>query len=74
MAQAKWLREREGIVVYENHMLDSSHLGETTFMPVRYLAEEDDKLHWAPMQNRPEGGLPSLFACDEVHEYPVDTL
>ena len=56
----KWLMERGGIIVYENHMMDSSHLGETTFMPSKFVAEEDDKLHWAPLENRPDGGLPSL--------------
>jgi hypothetical protein len=55
-----WLRERGGIVVYENHMLDSSHLGERTYMPARYLAEEDNQLHDAPEEYRPNGGLPSL--------------
>jgi hypothetical protein len=55
-----WLKERGGIVVYENHMMDSSHLGETTYMPARYLAEEDNQLHDAPEEYRPNGGLPSL--------------
>lgn len=55
-----WLKERGGIIVYENHMMDSSHLGETTFMPARYLAEEDNQLHDAPEEYRPNGGLPSL--------------
>lgn len=56
----KWLKERGGIIVYENHMMDSSHLGETSFMPARFIAEEDDAMHDAPMQRRPHGGLPSL--------------
>lgn len=56
----KWLKERDGIIVYENHMMDSSHLGETSFMPARFIAEEDDAMHDAPMQRRPNGGLPSL--------------
>jgi hypothetical protein len=55
-----WLVERGGIVVYENHMMDSSHRGEQTFMPVRFLASEDNALHWAPLEHRPDGGLPSL--------------
>jgi len=55
----KWLKERGGIVVYENHMLDSSHLGDKTFMPARYIAE-DDQMHDAPDEYRPHGGLPSL--------------
>lgn len=56
----KWLREREGIIVYQNQTLDSSHLGETAYMPARFIAQEDDHLHWAPLENRPNGGLPSL--------------
>lgn len=55
----KWLKERGGIVVYENHMMDSSRLGETSFMPARFIAEEDDAMHDAPKQRRPDGGLPS---------------
>jgi len=55
----KWLKERGGIIVYENHMMDSSRLGDTTFMPARLIAEEDDQLHDAPMEHRPNGGLPS---------------
>jgi hypothetical protein len=54
-----WLQERGGIVVYENQMLDSSARGDQTFMPVRFVASEDDLLHWAPMEHRPDGGLPS---------------
>lgn len=54
-----WLVERGGIVVYENHMMDSSGLGDQTFMPVKYIAQEDDKMHWAPLEHRPDGGLPS---------------
>ena len=54
-----WLKDRGGIIVYENHMLDSSSLGDKTFMPARYLAE-DDKMHDAPEEHRPNCGLPSL--------------
>ena len=56
----KWLEERNGIVVYENHVLDSSSLGDKSFMPARYVAEEDNQLHDAPEEHRPNGGLPSL--------------
>jgi len=55
-----WLKERGGIVVYENHMLDSSHLGDRTFMPAKYVAEEDNQLHDAPEEYRPNGGVPSM--------------
>jgi hypothetical protein len=55
----KWLKERGGIVVYENHVLNSSHLGDRSFMPARYIAE-DNQLHDAPEEHRPHGGLPSL--------------
>jgi len=64
----RWLKERGGIVVYENHMLDSSHLGDKSFMPARYLAEEDNQLHDAPDEHRPNGGLPSL------RQQKVDTI
>lgn len=47
-------------MVYENHVLDSSHLGDKAFMPARYIAREDNQLHDAPEELRPEGGLPSL--------------
>jgi hypothetical protein len=56
----KWLKERGGIVVYENHMMDSSRLGDRTYMPARYVASEDNQLHDAPEEYRPNGGLPSL--------------
>ncbi len=56
----KWLRERSGIVVYENHVLDSFYLGQTTFMPAKFIAEEDNQLHDAPEEHRPHGGLPSM--------------
>jgi hypothetical protein len=55
----KWLKERNGIVVYENHMLDSSSLGDKTFIPARYVAENNQRCD-APEQWRPNGGLPSL--------------
>lgn len=54
-----WIYERGGIVVYENHVLDSSARGDQTFMPVRFVASEDNALHWAPLEHRPNGGLPS---------------
>lgn len=54
-----WLTERGGVVVYENHMFDSSHFGDRSFMPARYIAE-DDQMHDAPEERRPNGGLPSL--------------
>jgi len=56
----KWLTERGGVVVYENQTLDSSRLGDTSFMPARFVAEEDDQEHDAPMERRPNGGLPSF--------------
>ena len=56
----KWLRERNGIVVYENHMMDSSRLWDRTYMPARYVASEDNQLHDAPEEYRPNGGLPSM--------------
>jgi len=31
----KWLRERNGIVVYENHMMDSSRLASATLVAKR---------------------------------------
>lgn len=55
----KWLKERGGIVVYENHMFDSSCFGDKTFMPARYEAE-DNQMHDAPEEHRPNGGLPSM--------------
>lgn len=56
----KWLKERGGIIVYENHVLDSSSLGDKTFMPAKYVAEEDNKMHDAPEEHRPNGGVPSM--------------
>lgn len=54
-----WLRERGGIVVYENHNFDSSHFGDRSYMPARYIAE-DDQMHDAPDERRPNGGVPSM--------------
>lgn len=54
-----WLKERNGIVVYENHMFDSSSFGDKTFMPARFIAE-DDQMHDAPDEHRPNGGVPSM--------------
>lgn len=55
----KWLRERGGIVVYENHNFDASGFGDKTFMPARY-EDEDGKMHDAPDEYRPNDGLPSM--------------
>jgi len=56
-----WLIERQGIVVYQNQVMDSSHLGDKSFMPARFIAEEDDQMHDAPDEFFPDGGgLPSL--------------
>lgn len=55
-----WLQTREGIVVYENRLMDSSHFGEISFMPAKFYAEESDELQDAPEELRPNGGLPSL--------------
>jgi hypothetical protein len=55
----KWLKERGGIVVYQNRLLDSSCLGDKTFMPARFIAE-DDQMHEAPDEYRPNGGVPSM--------------
>lgn len=52
-----WLKERNGVVVYENHMMDSSNLGDLSFMPFKYLAE-DGSMREAP--NR-LGDVPSRF-------------
>lgn len=52
----RWLRDRGGIVVYQNQAFDSSHFGEVSFMPLRFVAEEDGKLHDAPEWR---GDLPS---------------
>lgn len=43
-----WLKERGGVVVYENHMMDSSHFGDRSFMPAKFCAQEDNQLHDAP--------------------------
>jgi hypothetical protein len=53
-----WLKERSGIIVYENRMLDSSHLGDTTYMPARFYAIGDTVLHDAPKRI---GDVPSRF-------------
>lgn len=45
-----WLRERKGVVVYQNRMMGSSRLGDTTFTPARFYAEGDTQLHDAPMR------------------------
>jgi hypothetical protein len=54
----KWLKERGGIVVYENHVLDSSQMGATSFLPSRYIAQDDNKMHDAPPRI---GDVPSRF-------------
>ena len=54
-----WLRDRGGVVVYENHVMDSSRLGDKTFMPARFVAE-DNQMHDAPEEHRPNSGVPSM--------------
>jgi hypothetical protein len=56
---ATWLKTRGGIVVYENHILDSHALGHTTFMPAMFEGI-DDRMHPAPSEYCPHGGIPSL--------------
>jgi len=63
-----WLKERGGIVIYENHVMDSSHFGSTAYMPAQYIADEDGELHDAPDEYRPNGGLPSM------RQQKVDTI
>lgn len=46
-------------MVYENHMMDSSHAGDKTFLPARYIATSGELVD-APEEWRPNGGLPSL--------------
>ena len=53
-----WLRERGGIAVYENHMMDSSECGSTSFMPARFYAKEVEGLQDAPPRI---GDVPSRF-------------
>lgn len=55
----KWLEERGGIVVYENHVFDSSSFGDRSYMPARFIAE-DNQMHDAPAEHRPNGGVPSM--------------
>ena len=56
----RWLRERGGVVVYQNQMFDSSSFGDTTFLPKRYLST-DNQIHEASEQYYPDSiGLPSL--------------
>jgi len=62
-----WLKERGGIVVYQNCMFDSSHIGDQSFMPARFIAEEDNQMHDAPDELRPNGGLPSLRQQQQDH-------
>lgn len=54
-----WLKERGGVVVYQNHNFDSSRMGDQTFLPARYVAE-DGQMHDAPEEFRPMDGLPSM--------------
>lgn len=56
---SKWLVERGGIVVYENHVFDSSAFGDRSFVPAQFVAQEDNQMHWAPLELRPYGGIPS---------------
>jgi hypothetical protein len=53
-----WLERRGGIVVYENQTMDSSHLGDRTYMPAKFYAQEDEVLHDAPPRI---GDVPSRF-------------
>ena len=73
-----WLSQRGGIVIYENHVLDSFALGQTTFMPVLFIAAEDDALHWSPLEHRPDGGLPSRRQQQvdlvELSDYPDTSI
>jgi len=57
-----WLEKRGGIVIYENQNFDSSHFGDRSYMPARFIAEEDDELHDAPAEHFPDHGIgmPSL--------------
>jgi hypothetical protein len=52
-----WLRERDGVVVYENQNLSSSQCGAKSFMPGRYVAV-DEKTYDAPARI---GDVPSRF-------------
>jgi hypothetical protein len=54
-----WLKERGGIVVYENCYIGSINGGHLTCIPARFLAEEDNAMHDAPMEYRPFDGVPS---------------
>jgi hypothetical protein len=51
-----WLKDRGGIVVYENQMFDSSAFGSRSYVPARYYAEGSSVLHPAPQWI---GDLPS---------------
>jgi len=62
----KWLKERHGIVVYECVAMDSSALGNRSFMP-RMFEAQDDKFHPAPNVRSPTGN-----ASDQ--EWPVDWI
>jgi hypothetical protein len=52
-----WLRERGGVVVYENQNFNSSELGAKSFMPAKYIAR-DEKTYDAPARI---GDVPSRF-------------
>jgi len=56
----KWLRERGGIVVYENQLLDSSSMGNKTFMPAKFYAEGHVELQDAPEQFSPDGNCSTI--------------
>jgi hypothetical protein len=80
-----WLKERGGIAIYENRMMDSSQYGSTAYLPARYIAE-DNLMHPAPPwigdmpSSRKElvgivtletaGGLENALANFVVHEEP----
>jgi hypothetical protein len=42
-----WLKERGGIAIYENRMMDSTQYGTTAYLPASYIAE-DNLMHPAP--------------------------
>jgi len=69
-----WLREREGIIVYENENFDSSAFGDQTFVPAMCYVEGSDRLKPAPKRL---GNLPSNFQYQADHikleEFDGDT-
>jgi hypothetical protein len=49
-----WMDKRHGIVVYECPAMDSSAMGNKTFMPYMFEAE-DDQFHPCPLVRSPTG-------------------